>query len=84
MHAGHVKEITLTEIVLEEGTAPTSASTLHVDCTANGLQERPVLPVWHEDGRHIVLQSVSMCQQVFSAAVLAQIESLHGCGNCLL
>ena len=78
MHAGHVKEITLTEIVLEEGTAP------HVYCTASGLQERPVLPVWHEDGRHIVLQSVSMCQQVFSAAVLAHIESMHGCGNCLL
>jgi hypothetical protein len=30
---GHVKEITATEIVLEGGTVPTSASTLHVDCT---------------------------------------------------
>ena len=87
-------------IVLAEGTVPTDADTLHVDCTANGLQEREILPIWvspyapfwlrkscgsggerragvvQSEGR-ITLQSVQMCQQVFSSAVIAHIETQY-------
>ena len=41
------------EITLDEGTVPISASTLHVDCTADGLARRPTRPVF--DGDEIVI-----------------------------
>jgi len=44
-----------------------------VDCTADGLAKREVRPVF--DGGQITLQSLFMCQQVFSAAVIGQVES---------
>jgi len=49
------------------------AKVLFVDCTANGLSKRPAVDVFQ--GERIVLQSIFMCQQVFSAAAIAYIES---------
>jgi len=60
-------------VVLEHGALPADAGTLHVDCTANGLAARPVVPVF--DGDRITLQSLFMCQQVFSAALIGYVES---------
>ena len=51
----------------------TDGSVLHVDCTANGLAKRPARPVF--EGDSITLQSLSMCQQVFSASVIGHIEA---------
>ncbi len=45
---------------------------LYVDCTADGLAKRPPRPIW--DGDRITLQSISMCQQVMSAAAIAALE----------
>ncbi|MCR9095603.1 MAG: NAD(P)-binding protein [bacterium] len=45
---------------------------LYVDCSADGLAQRPPRPIW--DGDRITLQSVSMCQQVMSAAAIAALE----------
>jgi hypothetical protein len=70
---GRVLRIEPTEIVLEQGAIPTNAGVLHVDCTANGLAQRKIVPVF--DGDRITLQSLFMCQQVFSAAVIGCIES---------
>ncbi|MFT6397979.1 MAG: hypothetical protein ACJAYU_002734 [Bradymonadia bacterium] len=70
---GRVERIEPTQIVLEQGVITTDASTLHVDCTADGLAKREALPVF--DGELITLQSVFVCQQVFSAALLAYLET---------
>ena len=44
-----------------------------VDCTGNGLPRKEPLPVF--DGSRMTLQSVAVCQQVFSAALIAHVES---------
>ncbi len=73
---GRVVRIEPGEIVLEQGSIPSDEKTLHVDCSADGLARRPVKPIF-EDGR-ITLQSLSMCQQVFSAAVIGHIAGMAG------
>ena len=69
---GRVKSVGATQIELEGGTIPTNHNTLHVDCSADGLANRPAVPVFN--GNTITLQSIRTCQQVFSAAMLAHIE----------
>lgn len=73
---GRVTRVGGHEIVLEHGTIPTSPDSLHVDCTADGLPQRPVVPIFAGD--HMTLQSVRTCQQVFSAAFIAHIEATGG------
>ena len=73
---GRVTAIDTDRVQLERGEIPTGPDTLHIDCTANGLAKLPPRPLF-EDGR-INLQSVVMCQQVFSAAILARLETLGG------
>jgi hypothetical protein len=70
---GRVRRITRDVIDLEQGDAATSPAHLHIDCTADGLAHRPVVPVFQGD--RIVLQSVKTCQQVFSAAFIGHIEA---------
>ncbi len=72
---GRVQRIDATEIVLDDGTMPTTADTAHIDCTADGLARRPAVPVF--DGNHITLQTVRHCQQVFSAAFIAHCETTY-------
>jgi hypothetical protein len=69
---GHVRSIGPGEIVLDNGTVPTSADTLHIDCTADGLGRRPAVPVF--DGDRITLQCVRTCQPAFSAAFIGHVE----------
>ena len=57
------------------GAEPTNTHTLHIDCTADGLERRPVTPVFAPEA--ITLQSVRTCQQVFSAAFIAHIEATY-------
>ena len=73
---GRITRITSTDIELAEGTVPTGSGTLHVDCTANGARQLPAVPVF-QDGL-IVLQSVRVCQPVFSAALTAHVEVTYG------
>ena len=72
---GRVRSISATEIELDEGAEPTHAGTLHVDCTADGLERRPAVPVF--EGNRITLQAVRTCQQVFSAAFIGHVEALY-------
>ena len=69
---GRVKSIEPGRVVLEEGQRETQPGTLFVDCTADGLAERPAKPVFAGD--HLTLQAVRICQQVFSAALIAHVE----------
>src|ERR1700758_298257 len=73
VRSGHVKAIERKKILLEGGEIPTGAATLHIDCTADGAVKGPATDVF--DGNRITLQSVRVCQQVFSAALIAHIEA---------
>lgn len=73
---GRVQAIGADAIILDDGTIDTNAKTLHVNCTADGLERRPIVPVF--DGNKITLQSVRTCQQVFSAAFLGHLEAAYG------
>nr|WP_070961625.1 hypothetical protein [Hyphomonas sp. Mor2] len=72
---GRVESIERDKIVLEQGSEQFEASTLFIDCTADGLEKRPSLPVF--DGDLITLQSVRPCQQVFSASLIAHCEAAY-------
>lgn len=71
---GRVQRITPSEIELEHGRLASDERTLHIDCTADGLARLQPKPLFSPGG--ITLQSVFMCQQVFSAALIARLELL--------
>lgn len=74
---GRVSSLEPDRIVLAEGeVAVDGAETLFVDCTANALAKRERVPIF--EGDTLTLQSVFMCQQVFSAALLGYVESRPG------
>lgn len=70
---GRVERIDGNEIVLQHGTVKAGPNTVYIDCTGDGLAQRPVVPVFSE--KHITLQTVIPCQQVFSAALIAHVEA---------
>ena len=72
---GHVGSIEPTQIVLDHGSVAADADTLYIDCSAAAIVMPPQLPVF--DGERINLLMVRTCQPVFSAAVIAWVES-HG------
>jgi NAD(P)-binding Rossmann-like domain len=72
---GHVQRIDPETIVLDGGSVPSAPSSLYIDCTADGLPRRPAVPVFDAD--RITLQSMRGCQQVFSAAFIAHVESAY-------
>ncbi len=72
---GRVQRIDAHEIVLDDGRIPTTAGTLHIDCTADGLARKPATPVFA--GERMNLQSVRTCQQVFSAAFIGHVEAAY-------
>lgn len=76
---GRVQRLGSASIVLDDGEVPTSLDTVHVDCTADGLERRPIVPVFGE-GR-ITLQTVRACQQVFSAAFIGYLAGRDDLSN---
>ncbi|MFJ9843313.1 NAD(P)-binding protein [Kitasatospora sp. NPDC101155] len=72
---GRVKRIDENAIELDQATVPAQAGTLYIDCTADGLERRPTVPVFGQ--ARITLQAVVPCQQVFSAALTAHIEASY-------
>jgi len=70
---GRVAEITKEKIIFQNGSSfPVDGRSLYVDCSSDGLAAKPACPIFQ--GKKIVLQSVSMCQQVFSASAIAALE----------
>lgn len=69
---GRVQRVEPGEVVLDAGSVNVPPDAVYVDCTADGLERRPVQAVF--DGDRITLQSVRTCQQVFSAAFIAHVE----------
>jgi len=69
---GRVQRIDHDQIVMDDGEIETGPGVVHIDCTADGLEQRRVVPVFDSDT--ITLQAVRTCQQVFSAAFIAHVE----------
>jgi hypothetical protein len=72
---GRVQRLEERFIALECGRVPARSNTLYIDCTADGLERRPPVPVFN--GRCITLQSVRVCQQAFSAAFISHVEAAY-------
>lgn len=70
---GRVQHIEPDRIVLDQGSIPTDVGVLHIDCSASAIEPKPAVPVF--EGPQITLQTVRGCQPVFSAALIAQVES---------
>ena len=73
---GRVRSVGRDEIVLDDGTIPTTPDTLHIDCTAKGIVRRPAVSVF--DGDRITLQNLRILQPSFSAALIGHVEARYG------
>lgn len=71
---GRVKSIQAGQIVLTEGTVPAGRDWLYVHCSAVPFQSKGPEPIFQR-GR-IAPQLVRNCQPIFSAALIAFVESL--------
>ncbi|WP_343708594.1 NAD(P)/FAD-dependent oxidoreductase [Mycobacterium sp.] len=71
---GRVQHVGGSGIRLDRGTIGVVEDTLFVDCSANGLAKVDARPLF--SAGHVTLQSVFMCQQTFSAALIAHLELL--------
>jgi len=72
---GRVRRISRDGVEFADITVPGKTDTLYVDCSADGLERRPTVPIF--DGGRITLQAVIPCQQVFSAAFTAHVEAAY-------
>ena len=70
---GRVQSIADERLVLDEGSVAADPDTLYIDCSACAIQMPPALPVF--DGDRINLFMVRVCQPLFSAALIAYVES---------
>jgi len=74
---GRIAEITPDKMIFQDGSEyATSVEYLHVDCSSDGLGKKPACPIFQ--GKSMVLQSISMCQQVYSASCIAGLEKNMG------
>jgi hypothetical protein len=70
---GYVERIERDEIVLQEGSLPTSPDHLHVHCASPGLGDQPPVPIFGDDT--IILQVVTRISLPLSAAMTGFVES---------
>ena len=70
---GRLRLVESTKIILDHGALPADPDTLYVDCSASAIQIPPAVPVF--DGDTINLLMVRWCQPLFSAALIAYVES---------
>ena len=70
---GHVVSIAPERIMLERGELSAERDTIYIDCSASAIQMPPSIPVFDLD--RINLLMVRWCQPVFSAALIAFVES---------
>ena len=70
---GRLRSVEPSRIVLDQGVVPADPDTLYVDCSASAIQRPPAISIF--DGERINLLMVRACQPVFSAALIAYVES---------
>ncbi|WP_224391235.1 FAD-dependent oxidoreductase [Pseudonocardia sp. ICBG1293] len=71
---GRVRRMDSTGVHLEGGSITTPPGTVYVDCSADGLTQKPTRPVFAENV--ITLQPLLPCLVAPSAAVVGKLESL--------
>jgi hypothetical protein len=72
---GRLLSIEPHRMVLEEGSVPATPGQLYIDCTARGLGDRPLKPVF--DGDRITLQMIRANLVCLSVAVIAHVEAAY-------
>lgn len=73
---GHVTSISQDDIILNHGRMPTTANTVHIDCSASAIKNYAGdIPIFN--GAIITPQTVRSYQPVFSAAFIAHIEASY-------
>jgi len=72
---GRVQSIAKEEIILDQGTIPTSTSHVHVDCSASAITNLVSKPIFADNV--ITPQTVRSYQPVFSAALIAHVEAAY-------
>ncbi|MEO1263631.1 MAG: NAD(P)-binding protein [Bacteroidota bacterium] len=72
---GRVQQLDTDQIVLEQGTIPTSTAQVHVDCSASAITNLEMKPIFQGD--LITPQTVRSYQPVFSAAFIAHVEASY-------
>jgi hypothetical protein len=70
---GHVRRITPEQIVLEQGSIPTTADHLHVHCAAAGISDNPPQAIFADDA--ITLQLVTRVGLTLSGALQGYLET---------
>ena len=70
---GHVERIEVDEIILEQGSVPTSPDHLHVHCAASGLSDNPPRAIFTDDT--ITLQLVTRVSATLSGALQGFLEA---------
>lgn len=70
---GRVERISRGRVALVHGDRDVPENSLFIDCTADGLATKEAQPIFAAGS--ITLQSVFMCQQVFSAALIGRLEA---------
>jgi hypothetical protein len=70
---GRVVHIGVDRIELADGSIPTDAQQIHVDCTGDGLPHEPARPIF--ESNRITLQQIRTCQPTFNAALLGFVEA---------
>lgn len=69
---GYVESVSPTEMILSNGSHQVPANAVFIDCAADGLPKVPLVPVFNHN--RITLQTVRMCQQVYSAGFIGNVE----------
>jgi hypothetical protein len=73
---GRVHRVSRDRITLDEGSVPTTPSTLHVHCAASGLNPAPAVPIFEE--QRVVLQPIRTGLIPFNAALVGYLEATRG------
>jgi hypothetical protein len=73
---GHVRRIGRNEIILDEGSVPTTPETVHIHCAARALTRRPLRPIF-EPGR-MTIQPIAWSFSCYAFATLGVIEAAVG------
>jgi choline dehydrogenase-like flavoprotein len=70
---GHIKWIGRDRMVMDKGTVSMPVNTIYINCTADGIPDRPSQPIYQD--KKIVLQYVRRCSPTFSGAFVAHLEA---------
>jgi hypothetical protein len=72
---GRVTRIEQDRIVLDQGSVPTNAQVLHIDCSAAGIPAKPSKPIF--EGNRITPQWVRLAQPTLSWAMVGHVEASY-------